>query len=227
MAAIFCALVPTLAAAQDPPRDTVVLSDIVVTATRLPMPRSSVASTVTVIQGEDLRSQGIHYVADALRVVPGMAVAQNGSFGAVTAAFIRGGESDYLQVMVDGVQVNGAGGTFDFANLTTENIERIEVVSGPGSVLYGSDAVSGVVQVFTRQGRGRATVDAAVSAGSYGTWSMDAGLQGAANALDYSVSVSRLSTDGVHAFNSQHRSIAPRASVADFTPGQTPTPMRR
>ena len=77
---------------------------------------------------------------------------QVGSFGGVTSLFLRGGESDYVKVLIDGVPANQAGGAFNWANLTTDNVDRIEILRGPGSVIYGSDAVSGVVQIFTRQG---------------------------------------------------------------------------
>src|SRR5207302_1332267 len=81
---------------------------------------------------------------------------QTGSFGGVTSLFLRGGQSKYVKVLVDGVPVNEPGGAFDFAHLTTDNVERIEVLRGPASVLYGSDAVTGVVQIFTRRGVGAA-----------------------------------------------------------------------
>lgn len=193
------------AAAQEAPRDTARLADIIVTATRLPIPRANLASSVTVIPGELLRAQGIRTVSDALRSIPGASLAQNGSFGAVTSLFLRGGESDYVQVLVDGVALNGPGGTFNFASLTTDNVERIEVVAGPASVLYGSDAVAGVVQIFTRQGRGPATVDAGLRAGTFGTLASDAGIQGSSQNLDYTFAVSRFSSDGSFAYNNQHQ----------------------
>jgi outer membrane cobalamin receptor len=84
--------------------------------------------------------------------VPGVAVVQGAGPGGLTSVFMRGGQSDYVQVLVDGVQVNDPGGAFDWAHLRVDDIARIEVVRGPASVLYGSDAVSGVVQIFTRSG---------------------------------------------------------------------------
>ena len=77
---------------------------------------------------------------------------QGGPFGAATSLFVRGGESDYVKVLVDGVPVNQPGGFYDFGSLTTDNVERIEVLRGPASVLYGSDAIAGVVQIVTRDG---------------------------------------------------------------------------
>src|SRR5881628_2604501 len=137
-------------------QDTITLKPVVVTATRVPAPRDAVPAAVTVLTGDALRARGIRTVADALRLVPGAAVMQTGSFGGQTSLFLRGGESDYVKVLVDGVPQNTPGGAYDFANLTTDNVERIEVVRGPASVLYGSDAMTGVVQIFTRDGRGPA-----------------------------------------------------------------------
>src|SRR4029079_14874052 len=115
----------------------------------------------TVIRGDELRARGITTVSDALASVPGLMVVRSGSFGATTSLFARGGESDYVKVLVDGVPLNNPGGAFDFANLTTDNLDRIEIARGPTSVAYGSDAVAGVVQLFTRRGTGpvRGVVD--------------------------------------------------------------------
>jgi vitamin B12 transporter len=150
------------AAAQEPP-DTFRLNPIVVTATRLPQPRSAVPASVTVLRGEMLRAQGVRFVADALRLVAGTNLVRLGSRGGLTSLFMRGGESDYVQVMVDGVVLNEPGGAFDIGQLTTDNVERIEVVRGPASVLYGSDAVTGVVNVITRAASGPPRVSAAAS----------------------------------------------------------------
>jgi vitamin B12 transporter len=115
--------------------DTTTLRPVVITATRVPVDRRSAPATVTVIQGEELRARGVASVADALAAVPGLAVVRSGSFGATTSLFARGGESDYVKVLVDGVPANNPGGGFDFSALTTDNIERIEVVRGPASVV--------------------------------------------------------------------------------------------
>src|SRR2546427_3590084 len=147
-------LLPSLAAsgalaAQEP--DTVMLNPVVVTATRVPVPVDAVASAVTVVTGRELELRGIRTVAEALRTVPGAAVVETGSFGGQTSLVLRGGESDYVKVLVDGVPQNQPGGAFDFADLTTDNVDRIEIVRGPASVLYGSDAVTGVIQVLDRK----------------------------------------------------------------------------
>ena len=166
VARLFLLITPAAPAlAQLPPRDTVRLAEIVVTPTRTATPRSSVAAAITVLDGERLRAQGVTSVADALREVVGASVVQPGSDGALTSLFLRGGESDYTSVLVDGVALNDPGGAINLADLTLDNVERIEVVRGPASVLYGSDAVSGVVQIFTRRGRGPARAETAFESG--------------------------------------------------------------
>src|SRR5256885_6969405 len=100
---------------------------------------------------------------------------------------------------------NAPGGAYDFANLTTDNVERIEVVRGPASVLYGSDAVTGVVQIFTRDGRGPARGTVAWSGGTYGSSALDATLAGGGKRAGYSVGGSRLASDGLYPLNNQYR----------------------
>lgn len=187
------------------PTDTVRLEPVVVTATRLPVPRDAVTATVTVITGTELERLGIRTVAEALRGVPGAAVVQTGSFGGQTSLFLRGGESDYVKVLLDGVPLNQPGGAYDFADLTTDNVERIEIVRGPVSVLYGSDAVAGVIQIFTRTGLGAAPrVTAAARAGTYGSTELAAEVSGG-NALAYAFGVSRFGAEGLYPYNNDYR----------------------
>src|SRR5258708_5060270 len=159
---------PVALAGQEP-ADTVVLNPVVVTATRIPTPSDGVPVAVTVIRGTELRERGILTVAEALRSVPAATVVPTNAYGSQTSLFLRGGQSNYVKVLIDGIPQNAPGGAFDFANLTTDNVERIEVVRGPASVLYGSDAVAGVVQIFTREGRGPAQANLTASGGTYGS----------------------------------------------------------
>lgn len=198
-------VLPVVLVAQQP-GDTALLKPVVVTATRIPTPADLVPVAITVISGAELREQGVLTVFDALRAVPGAAVVQTGSFGGQTSLFLRGGQSDYVKVLVDGVPVNQPGGAFDFANLSPDNIDRIEVLRGPASVLYGSDAVTGVVQIFTRRGIGTARAEASVRGGTYGTLIEDAQASGGSEAASYSVAVSRFTSDGVYAFNNHYGS---------------------
>jgi vitamin B12 transporter len=134
--------------------DTTTLSPVLVTATRVPLPAAISTAATTVITGSELRARGVVTLMEALRTVPGIALGQTAGPGSQASLFIRGGNSNYTKVLVDGVAVNTPGGALDISTLTTDNIDRIEIVRGPASVQYGSDAMTGVVQVFTRNDGG-------------------------------------------------------------------------
>lgn len=203
---------PTSLVAQEP-QDTTRLKELVVTATQLPTPPDAVVSSITTITGEDLRIQGAHFVQDALRQVPGASVVQVGSFGGVSSLFLRGGESDYVKVLIDGVPVNQSGGAYNWANLTTDNVDRIEILRGPASVIYGSDAMTGVVQVFTRRGQRGTAIEGSAEAGTFGTLAGHAAVLGGADRLGYSADVSRIETDGTYPFNNNYGNTVLSGSV--------------
>ena len=218
-AAVF-ALTATLVTAQER-QDTTRLEELVVTPTRVPTPPDEVVSSVTSISGEDLRARGVRFVHDALREVPGASIVQIGSYGGQASLFLRGGESDYVKVLIDGVPANQAGGAFNWANLTTDNVDRIEILRGPGSVIYGSDAVSGVVQIFTRRGQGGLAVEGAAEAGTFGTLNGHAGVLGGNPRLTYSADASRFSTDGSYAFNSDYGNTGISGSIRALPDART------
>ena len=205
----FCAFVLAILSASalpaQEPADTLEIDPVIVTATRVPRPAAAVPALVTVLRGDDLRARGIGTVFEALRDVPGTVVVQTGAFGGQTSLFLRGGQSNYVKVLVDGVPVNQPGGSFDFANLRTDNVDRIEVLRGPASVVYGSDAVTGVIQVFTRRGGGPGNGEVTLSGGTYGTLDWDAQTSGGSRKASYSFGVSRLTSDGLYAFNNDYR----------------------
>ena len=210
--AVAATLLPHSVFAQDTARDTARTAPVVVTGTRSPLAAERAPSSVSVITGEQLRREGIATVADALRRVPGLSLAQTGSFGGATSLFIRGGESKFTKVLVDGVPVNDAGGAYDFSTLTTDNIDRVEVVRGPASVLYGSDAVAGVVQVFTRRGDGgRVRGELSGRGGRAGSYDVDGAVRGGDERLGFSIGGGRRATDGYQAFNSAFRNDAESA----------------
>lgn len=194
-------------------RDTVQLVEIVVTADRAPTPAPRVVAATTVLSGEQLRAQGIYFVDQALAQVPGAAVVPTGTYGGVSSLFLRGGESDYTKVLIDGVPVNQAGGAFNFGTLSTDNVERIEIVRGPASVLYGSDAMTGVINVITRRGQGAIQATAGTQAGSHGTWRGEAGVSGGSEQVSYSAAISRYQTDGIYRFNSGYGSTVGSGAV--------------
>ncbi len=193
--------------------DTVELADIVVTATKSPTPVARVASPVTVIDGERLRAEGIRYVGEALQLIGSANLVATGSYGGVTSLFFRGGESDYVKVLLDGIPVNEPGGSFNWGHLTTENIDRIEVVRGPGSVLYGSDAMTGVVQIFTRRGAGPAAVEGKLQGGSFESIDGAVGISGGGEAAEYSATVGYHTTDGIYEFNNRYRNATASARL--------------
>ena len=213
-------LAATAARAQVP-SDSLQLPEMVVTATRLPTPLASTTAAVTVISGDELRAHGITTVADALRTVSGAAVVQTGAPGSATSLFLRGGESNMVRVLVDGVPVNAPGGAVDLANLTTDDVDRIEIVRGPASVLYGSDAVAGVVQIFTRDGRGRPRWEAGARGGSFGSRGADLALATGGEAADASLAVSHRTTDGIYAFNNAYRDDVVSATAGLAPDGRT------
>lgn len=142
-----------------------VTDTIVVSATSLEAPLSTLPASTTVLSADDLRVSQAETLADALRRVPGLGVAASGGRGAVTSLFPRGGESDYTLVMLDGLRLNGFGGGLDAAHLAPSGVERVEVVRGPQSALYGADAIGGVLQIVTRRG-GPLTIGATAEGGS-------------------------------------------------------------
>jgi vitamin B12 transporter len=143
------------------------------------VPLEQVGSAVTVVTGAQLRAQQIRHAADALRSLPGVAVGRTGSSGGFTQVRIRGAEANHTLVLVDGIDVGDtAGGEFDFASLLTEDIDRIEVIRGPQSGLYGSKAIGGVINIITRSGKGPLTATARTEAGSLGIWDVAARVSG-------------------------------------------------
>lgn len=205
------------------PGDTTRLAPVVVTATRVAVPAADVPAAVTVLDGAALRARGLRTVAQALRLVPGASVVQAGSWGGQTSLFLRGGENTYVKVLVDGVPQNDPGGTYDFSRLTLDDVDRIEVVRGPSSVLYGSDAVTGVVQIFTRDGRGRLHADLGVDGGTYGTADGRIALGAGSARAGLELAFAHHATDGTYAFNSAFRNDVASGRVRFAPDGRTET----
>ncbi|MBP5856237.1 TonB-dependent receptor [Marivibrio halodurans] len=175
------------------------LSPIVVSASRVPLPAERVGSAVTVITAEEIERRGDRFVADILRDVPGLAVNRTGAAGALTAVRIRGAEADHTLVIVDGVEVNdpSAGSDYDFARLMAQDIERIEILRGPQSALWGSDAIGGVINIVTKRGDAAPSGSVEVEGGSFGTRRTSAALRGGGERFNLSGSVQRYRTDGI------------------------------
>jgi outer membrane cobalamin receptor len=169
---------------------------IVVSATRTEAPAGQVASAVTVFDAADIARKQEPMLADLLRDAPGTIVVATGTPGSVTSMFVRGGESNYTKVLLDGIPLNEPGGAFNLSNVTTQNIDRVEMVRGANSALFGSDAMTGVVQLFTHRGTTvRPDVRFAVEGGTFSTARASAGVSGRTGRADYSGEVSGLTTD--------------------------------
>ena len=172
---------------------------IVVTATRTEQPKLELASSTTLMSFEDLKKAGKETAADALAAVPGLDVVQNGGPGKTADIFIRGANSEHTLVMMDGVEVNdpmSPGRTFDFGHLNLDNIDRIEIVRGPQSTLYGSDAMGGVINIITKKGKGKSRGFISAETGSYGTFREALGVSGGTDTVNYSLEISRLDSKG-------------------------------
>ena len=178
------------------------LGPVIVTATRTPLPLSQVLSDVTLLTPEDIERQGAGSVADVLRAVPGIEFARNGGPGTVTSLFTRGGEGRFTAVLIDGMRVDSQStGGATWQAIPLSQIDHIEILRGPASAIYGSDAIGGVVQIFTRKGDGHPALDLGLGAGSLGTRQADASVRGAQGTIDYAVSVATERSDGFNAIS--------------------------
>ncbi|HWN58981.1 MAG TPA: TonB-dependent receptor, partial [Methylomirabilota bacterium] len=185
------------------------LNPIVVTATRIPQPIGEIGTTITVVENPQVQEQKIDRVADVLREVPGVVVTQSGSPGSITDVSIRGSTAAQTLILVDGVDVNaGATGSFDMANLTTDNLDRIEVLRGAGGSLYGSQAIGGVVNVLAQEGDGPPTASLRSSGGNRATSQQIGSVSGADGDLHYSGAVSYFSTEGYRPVNDNSDNLA-------------------
>lgn len=209
------AATPLLLVAQQ--RGSVQLPAEVVTATRLPGATSSPTATATVLSGDALRAEGVTHLADALQRAPGLSIARVSSFGSQVALFMRGGQSNYVRVLIDGVPVNEPGGVLDLGRITLDDVERIEIVRGPASVLYGSEAVAGVIQLFTRRG-GATSQRAEIGGGSFGARRASLGADGTLAGASWSLQGDHHASEGILEYNNAYRNDGLAASVA-FTPG--------
>jgi vitamin B12 transporter len=176
--------------------------EVVITATKTPVPVTHLTSAVEVISGEDLTRRRVKTVADALRLAQGLTVFSSGGPGTSTTVRIRGGNADQVLVLIDGAIMNSATlGNFDFANLTTDNIERIEVLRGAQSMLWGADAMGGVINITTKKGTGVPSVSAFSEYGSFSSIREGGQVSGQKGPIDFSAAISRWDYTGFSAVN--------------------------
>ena len=168
---------------------------IVVSATGQEVPSSQVGSSVTLIGQPSLEALDALTVSNNLRGVPGMQVVQTGQRGGTTSVFVRGGNSEFNKVLIDGIPANDIGGSFDFANLSDSGVEQVEILEGPNSVLYGTDALASVINVTTRHGSTLVPqFDLLSEGGNFGTMRNAASIAGAVHKFDYFSEFSRFDT---------------------------------
>ena len=174
-----------------------VSENVVVTANAEPLENSRTAAPVDEITREQISQRQSVTLPDLLYTQPGISVARTGPIGGLATIFLDGGNSNYTKVLVDGVSVNDPGGFVSFSNLTLDNVDKVEVVHGAESALYGSDAMSGVIQLFTHQGTTRTpSFDLFAEGGSFSSARGGAQVSGLLGAFDYSASGSYFQTDG-------------------------------
>ncbi|WP_445502522.1 TonB-dependent receptor plug domain-containing protein [Microvirga sp. G4-2] len=173
--------------------------DFVVTATRSPLAISQAGSAISVITAEEIAKESLTSPAEVLRRVPGVTVVETGGPGSTTTVRLRGAESGQTLVLIDGIRVNDPStdsGEFDFSNLAAVDIERIEVLRGPQSAIYGSDAMGGVINIITRKGKGAPRVSVGMEGGSYGTKAGRAAVSGSNGPVSYAFSTTGFDTAG-------------------------------
>ena len=165
---LFWVIVANLALADSEEEDSVpIMDETLVTATRTETPVRELGVSATVVTEKEIEERQAVDVLDVLKDVSGFNLVRTGGRGTTTSLYIRGGEDNFTKVLIDGVSVNLGGGAYDFGSLLTENFERIEIVRGPQSALYGSDAISGVINFITKPGEGKPSLRASTSNGTY------------------------------------------------------------
>lgn len=174
-------------------------NEIIITATKTGINKKETGSSITVITAEEIDQTKKMKVVDMLKNIPGVSVSQSSPLGGLADLYMRGTQSNHTTVLIDGVKVNdpsSPGHGFDFAHLTTDNIDRIEIVRGSQSVLYGSDAIGGVINIITKRGEGKPRVTIQAEGGSFKTFKESAGVSGGTDWAYYSFNVSRTDSQG-------------------------------
>lgn len=197
LAALLCALSPLAQAATETSLD-----EVVVTATRIEQPLNKTLSSTSVITQEDIKNSQATDVPTILRTIAGVEISQSGGIGKTTSLFLRGSNDKQVLVLLDGVRINSAtAGTTSIEHLMLNQVERIEVVRGNVSSLYGSEAIGGVVQIFTKRSQGKPATNASAGVGSHGTRSMAAGYNSAVDDTSFNLQISRLLSEGYSTIN--------------------------
>lgn len=201
------------------------IETIEVTATRTPLSVVDIASSVTIISAEDIAKRQTFSLPDLLNTLPGIAIARAGSVGGQAQLRLRGGEANQTLVLIDGIQINdpAAGDEVQFELLSTTEIERIEIIRGPLSSVWGSDAVSGVINIITKKGEGDLTVNANGEAGAFGTYRFGGSIGGATKKANFRLGASYSDSEGTNVSRVGDEKDGFRALTVNATGGYKPT----
>ena len=185
-------------------QDTTNLEDVVVTASRTPQKTSDVLSDISVITQKQIQQAGQTSLVDLLKTQPGIEISQSGGIGKASSVFIRGANATHTLVLIDGMRINSATtGTTSLENIPLAQIERVEILRGPASGLYGADAIGGVIQIFTKAAKGTPRFNASVGVGTYGTSIADAGVSGRIENTSFSLQAGIISTNGISSISNK------------------------
>jgi len=195
-------LIQTFLSAQQSDSVKTTLSEIVVTANKTETPYYALGSSVSIITSDEISRQNLRTVIDVLREMPGLTVTQQGGPGKLAYVYTRGANSNHTLVIIDGVKMNDASSpnnAFDFSTLNTNDVERIEIVRGPQSTLYGSEAIAGVINIITKRGTDKPQFNFSEEGGSNNYYRGNLSAQGKYGILSYAVTATRNGSDGVSA----------------------------
>ena len=183
------------------------MSEVVITATKTSTPELEVASAISVIDSTEISRSENNSVFGLLKDQYGLSFSQQGAPGSLSYVYIRGADPGQTLILIDGVDMNlpnDPSNTFDFADLPVDNINRIEILRGPQSTLYGSNALAGVINIITKKGYGKPKFFLSTEGGSYNTYKALAGVSGGSNLINYSVTLSRFKSDGFSSASSKY-----------------------
>ena len=192
--AVFIAVAATTPTYAD---DATTVPAVIVSATRTPVPASQVANSVTVVTGGEIEAKQERTLPEVLENVPGLNLVQNGGPGGAAAVFMRGSNANHTKILIDGIDASDSStpnGAFDYSQVLAGDIERVEVLRGPQSGLYGSDAIGGVINIITKKGSGPAQFTASAEGGSFATFNQTAGVSGSKERFNYAFDVTHFHT---------------------------------
>ena len=203
LASLACVL--STSAQTTAPAPVATLAEVVVTATRVLHPLTDLVADVTIVDRSQIERSGATGLGDVLARLPGVEMARNGGLGGITSVYLRGAETRFTALFIDGVRVDSQGtGGASWDVIPLSQVDRIEVLRGPAGAVYGSDAIGGVIQIFTRKGEGPPSPYVGSSLGTYGTTKAEAGVSGSQGSWDYSLGLVRQESKGFNVMQSRN-----------------------